>query len=380
MSLYIIAGIVLFLCSLHEFSTKKTNKFLYTIVFIGLSLMLCLRFGQGTDYFAYQYIYEGVPITLNLSELSSSTTSIHSEVGWKFLCVISRVMGLDYYTFVALIGAITMFFLHLFITKYCPLKITALFIAYPTLYLTYIFSGLRQALVLCFFLGVLLDLYFKKKYPLFLTLVLLCSLVHTAALVLLVLLIVPLKKFFIRNQDRIILISWIVGILFSIFSIRMSILGRTFSNEGTLTSYIAVAERILTYLVIRFVYNSYKKINGKDNAFLDTIMYMFGICMVFYGLFFSMSTFASRICYFFKCMEIILLTTMLGYSKKTFPEAYYLYIYISLLTIVMLLKNIDSYISQGMYYDQYSSIWTFPYNNIFIKEDFRYSLHQNLLQ
>ena len=189
MSLYIIVGAVLFFCTLIEFTTKKTYQPLYTILFISLSLMLCFRFGQGTDYFAYQYIYELVPKTLNLSKLSA-LTSIHSEVGWKFLCAFAKIIGINFYTFVAIIGAITMYCLNLFIKKFCPLKITALFIAYPTLYLTYIFSGMRQALILCLFLGVLLDLYLKKKYAKFFFLVLLSSLIHTASLVLLILLLI----------------------------------------------------------------------------------------------------------------------------------------------------------------------------------------------
>lgn len=362
-----------------EFITKKPYRLLYIIMFIGLSLMLCFRFGQGTDYFAYQYIYEYVPETFDIAEITSSTTSIHSEVGWKFLCAISKIIGLNYYEFVAVIGIITMFFLHLFINKFCPLKITALFIAYPTLYLTYIFSGLRQALILCFFLGVLLDLYLKKKYTLFLALVLISSLVHTAALALIVLLIVPLKNLLIKNQDRIIVLSWIIGIFFAIFSINITFLGRTFSNQTASIGYIAVAERILTYIVIRLSYNSYIRLNTEKNEFLDTIMYIFGVCMVLYGLFFSMPLFASRICYFFKCMEIILITTMIGTFKKPFYMSDYVYIYISFLTIVMLLKNIDSYIVQGLYYDEYSNIWSFPYNNVFVKENYRYSIHQHLL-
>ena len=124
MSLYIIVVIVLFFCSLLEFLTKRTYKLLYFVTFIGLTMMLCFRYGQGTDYFAYQYIYELLPKTLNLSKLSA-LTSIHSEVGWKFLCALAKIIGIKFHTFVAIIGVITMFWLNLFIKKFCPLKLTA---------------------------------------------------------------------------------------------------------------------------------------------------------------------------------------------------------------------------------------------------------------
>lgn len=375
MSLYILVGIVLFLCSLFEFLSKRTNKYVYSALFLGLTLMLCLRYGQGTDYFGYQYIYELLPKTLDPVTLTASS-SLHTEIGWKFMCALSKILGLHFYAFVAIIGAITMYFLHLFIKKYCPLKITALFVAYPTLFLTYIFSGMRQALVICFFLGVLLDLYLKKKHTLYFILVLLCSLIHTASLVLLVLLLVRIKT---KHQDLFIVFSWIFGVLFSVFSIRISIFGRVFTNEDSSISYIAVAERLLTYIVIRHIYGNYKRRTNEKTEFLDTIMYIYGICMLLYGLFFSMPTVASRTCYFFKAVEIVLITTLLCSSNKVRSETSFLYTYIALLALVMLYKNIDSYITQGQYYEAYRSVWIFPYNNIFIEASYRFSIHQWLL-
>ena len=375
MSLYIIVGIVLLLCSWYEFSVKRTNKALYYTLFFGLMLMLCLRYGQGTDYFAYQYIYELLPKTLNPITLAASS-SLHSEIGWKFLCAFSRILGLHFYVFVAIIGVITMYFLHLFIQKYCPLKITALFIAYPTLFLTYIFSGMRQALVICFFLGVLLDLYLKKKHTLYFILVLLCSLIHTSSLILLVLLLGRINS---KQQDQFIVFSWFIGVLFAVLNIRISFLGRVFTNEDSSISYIAVAERLLTYIVIRHIYGNYKRHTNEKNEFLDTIMYIYSICMLLYGIFFSMPTVASRTCYFFKAVEIVVITVLLNNSKKVHSEASFLYTYIALLALVMLYKNIDSYIMQGNYYKAYRSAWSFPYNNIFIEEIYRYSIHQRLL-
>ena len=379
MSLYITVGVLLFLGALFELLRKKTSPIIYTVMFIGLLAMLCFRYGQGTDYFSYQYIFEYTPKTLNIFELLTTSSSVHSEVGWKFLCALFKLLGINYYVFVAVIGTVTMFLLNIFIKKFCPLKTTALFIAYPTLYLTYISSGMRQGLVICFFLSVLLELYLKKKYMKFLVLVLLCSLIHTASLILLILLIVPLKNALTEYQDIIIVLCWLLGIGFSFFGFSITFLGRTFANEVTSISYIAVAERILTYAMIRVIYSGYKRLNVKQCEFLDAIMYVYSLCMVLYGLLFSMPTLASRICYFFKSTEILLITTMLADSKRKFINSYYLFMYIAALTMVMLFKNIDSYIGQGTYYYEFSNIWSFPYNNIFIKGNYRYSIHQNLL-
>ncbi len=376
MSLYIIVGVLLLLGTIYEVVNHKANNVLYTIFFLGLLLMLVFRYGQGTDYFGYQYIFEKLPDTLNLNTLNDS--SIHSEIGWKFLCVLFRKLGLSYQLFVGFIGIVTMLFLNSFIQKHCPLKVSALFIAYPTLYLTYISSGMRQGLAVCIFLGVMLDLYLENKRGKFIIAVCICATIHTASWILLLLLVDRLKDFILDNQYVIVLFAWVAGICFSFFGLRIEIFDRTFSNEAVEISYIAALERILTYVVIQILYNKYKTVCG-ENKFLDTVMFIYSISTIFYGIFFSMPTVSSRICYFFKTMELSICATIMAAGKKDFPEYSTMFFYIAALSMVMLLKNIDSYLYQGNYYDNIT-VWNYPYNNIFTMGEYRYSVHQQLLK
>ncbi len=376
MSLYIIVGIILLLCSIVEVFNHKANDVLYGICFFGLILMLIFRYGQGSDYFAYQYIFEMVPLTFNLKVLSES--SIHSEIGWKFLCVLFRKLGLEYQIFVGFIGIASMFFLGLFIQKHCPLKVTTLLIAYPTLYLTYIFSGMRQGLAICIFLGVMLDWYINKERGKFITGIFICVSIHTASWILFILLFDWLNDFILDNEYVVILFAWVIGICISFFGFSINIFGRTFSNESTNISYIAALERLLTYIIIQILYSKYKRAYS-ENKFLETIMFIYCFSMIFYGICFSMPTISSRICYFFKAMELSICTIFMAGDKEKFPEYSTMFFYIAALSMVMLLKNIDSYISQGSYYN-YITVKDFPYNNIFIKEDYRYSMHQQLLK
>ena len=376
MSLFIIVGTVLLALSIYEFNKRKTSNAAYWFAFLVLTAMLCFRYGQGTDYFAYQYIYEKLPDTLNIITLNKS--SIHSEVGWKLLCVIFRKLGFSFYLFNGLVGAVTMLFLNRFIQKFCTLKVTALFIAYPTLYLTYIYSGVRQGLVMCVFLGLLLEWYLEKKNTKFIISVLLCTQIHSGALVLLILLLTPLKSFFIKHQGTIITMAWVIGLGLSVSGISLNFLGRSFTNEGFTTNIAAVAERLLTYFVIRFFYNRYKIVITSKNRFLTSIFYIYSMSMTLYGLFFSMPTVSSRICYFFKVVEIIIIIVMLSCSKEEFPDVSTLFFYIAALSMVMIIKNIDSYLTQGIYYD-YVTVWNYPYNNIFEKGNYRFSIYQNLL-
>lgn len=375
MSLYIIVGIGLLLGTTNEVLKRKTNDIVYIALFSALLLMLVFRFGQGTDYFAYQYIYEKLPNQLSLKALNDS--SIHSELGWKFLCVLFRKLGLHYRVFVAFIGSVTMFFLNSFIQKYCPFKVSALFIAYPTLFLTYICSGMRQGLVICAFLGIILDLYLKKKkWKLFIA-VCLCASIHTASWVLLILLLDVIKDFIVKNERLIVFFSWIAGVSFSLLGFNVSLFNRTFVNNESKVSYIAIAERLLTYIVIQILYDKYKQVN-KKNELLDSIMYVYALGIIFFGITYAFPVVASRLCYFFKCTEIIICTIIMAADKYKNPEYSTMFFYIAALSIVMCLKNIDSYLSQGHYYSDIT-VWNYPYNNIFTMGDYRYSFHQELI-
>ena len=237
MSLYIIAGGILLLGAIYEVLNRKTSNFLYFVFFLGLVLMLCFRYGQGTDYFAYQYIYELMPETLSINELKASASSLHSEIGWKWLCAFFKMLGMDFYMFSGIIGTVTMLLLNNFIQKFCPMKLTALLIAYPTLYLTSISSGLRQALVMCFFLGIMLDWYLKNKKWRYIVFVLLCISIHTSSWVLFLLVLPWLKRFLVKNRHIVIFICWAIGVILLFSDFNITVFGRTFRNARDTVSY-----------------------------------------------------------------------------------------------------------------------------------------------
>lgn len=375
MSLYIIVGILLLLGTIIEVVNHKADNQLYKIFFVGLLLMLVFRYGQGTDYFGYEYNFEMLPLTFNFKTLSNS--SVHAEIGWKYLCVLSRKLGISFQFYVGIIGIVTMAFLDNFIQKHCPLKVTALFIAYPTLYLTYISSGMRQGLAICVFLGLMLDLYIQKKKFKFVIAVCICATIHTASWVLLILLFDWIREIVSRNEYIVLLFSVAFGVAFYVFGFNFNFLGRDFSNESSDVSYIAVFERIISYIVIRICYKKYKQVD-RGNKNLDLFVYIYSIGILFYGAFFSMPLLSSRMGYFFKGMELVICTILISGDKYKYPEYSTMFFYITALSMVMLVKNIDSYLSQGNYYD-YITVWNYPYNNIFIMENYRYSIHQQLI-
>lgn len=349
---------------------------MYYIMFAILTAMLCFRYGQGTDYFGYFYLFEHNPETLNIIELLQNKE--HTEVGWKFISALFKVLGLDYYVFVGVLGAVTMFFFNSFVQKFCPYKIMALLIAYPTLYLTYFSSGIRQGLVMSVFLGLLLDWYLKGKYVRFTIGALISAAFHSSGLVLLVLLLFGVRRFVQKNELGLIIVFAIAGILLAVFGFKITLFGRTFTNIGAGVSYIGFAERLLTFFLIKVCYDKYKKNITAEDEKLELLYYIYVLGTLGYCLTFSSPVIASRLFYMFKLIEIVLCTVMSYNSKKLFPEASWLFVYIVALSGVMLVKNIDNYISQGDYYDSVS-VWNYPYHNVFTKQMSRSNYHFDLL-
>ena len=66
MNLYLIALCLLAAGCLAEWKYPEWEKRLYLLCWLMLTTLLCLRFGQGTDYVTYHAIYETIPVTVDL--------------------------------------------------------------------------------------------------------------------------------------------------------------------------------------------------------------------------------------------------------------------------------------------------------------------------
>ena len=161
MSLYHILFACLLLGVFIELSHKETPKVYFNICFSVLTLMLCLRFGQGADYYSYNSIFTTMPLTL--PELLTYRFG-KVEIGWRFLCAAFKLLGCSFPFMIFVLAILEMLLFLRFINRYCKYKLFALFLGYHTFYLTYLFGALRQALVIALFLGLLLEWLLQGKY------------------------------------------------------------------------------------------------------------------------------------------------------------------------------------------------------------------------
>ena len=109
MSLYHIIFIFLLLGAVVEHVRCKTPKRLFWAAGVLLTVFLCLRFGQGQDYFNYANIYYNLPTNPIQALLF---TNIHSELGWKFLCGLFRAVRAP---FPVLVFAVSLYMMVLFL-------------------------------------------------------------------------------------------------------------------------------------------------------------------------------------------------------------------------------------------------------------------------
>ena len=369
MSLYHIVFLFLLICTIIEFKKGNTPRHLFYIAFGVLTLMLCLRYLQGTDYESYELIYS--KITTNLIA-SLSDPNVHGEPGWKILCWTFRLFSVPFPVFVFLFSALQMYLFWRFVNQFCQRKQLALFLSYHTLYLTFFFSTMRQGMVVAVFLGLLLELFLKKKYWQYYLISILLSTIHSCGLMLLVLPILNTKLFATTWRCVFwVAAAWTVGILIStgiLDGILMKVLPSSvlYYIEARGVSLVAALERLASYSVsVIAILIAEKKIALPNHVRFALKVISLG--MIIYGGFVWLPVVASRLSYLFKVVEIVILTSLL-IDKDLFSNLKILFCV--MLVGVMYVKNISVYILEGRYYD-HINILNYPYISIFDGEDAR---------
>lgn len=368
MSLYVFVLIMLVVFSVYEFFQKEKQIQLYWVAFSVMAAMLCLRYAQGSDYYGYMYNYLVTPRLTEMDALFNS--SIHGEPGWLLLCSVLRTLHVPFWLLVVVISAIEMYLLHRFIYKYSPLKVVSLLVAYPTLYLTYAFSALRQGLAILIFLGLMLDWLKERKSVRYLVTALLCTQLHSSALVFLLPLAIqyipPKYKLFPIDTKRALIYMGLCvagGLCFSWLIPRLSPSLAPYAESSM--SIMAVGERFVSTAMILLVFHD--ELDGRGtckNPMLKIMLQVYLYGSIVYAFLFWNALISARMTIFFKLVEVVLFAVaMTKPGKLRYPVA----VYIFGLAIVIGLKNIESYISQGGYFD-WVNVFNYPYLWLFDQE------------
>ena len=307
---------VLMLLAVLEY-IKKLPKPVFPAVFAGLTLMLCLRCGQGTDYFNYLSIFN-----------NPDSPSVYAEPGHMLFTYIFRWIGLPYEAFIFFYGLIMMALLYIVLTAACTHKFMGLFIFYCMYYLYLYENAIRQGMaVILVLLGLVLAAKHSKVWILLICVALGCMF-HLSALVG-VMLVIPYFAVKWQRANGLlhkkplvtILIYVAVCALFIFLSSWQGLWNQMYRLPsfiyGRLAPYISEASfhpfnlvvRICYLAVMVFMYaGSRKRLTETDRV----LFYAYMLGFMLYCVLFRADVIAGRIHLFFKCTAIVLAPNMMG--------------------------------------------------------------------
>ena len=349
---YLFFFLCLLFASIYQLRTKKEFNKLYYALWLLLTVMLCFRYAQGTDYLTYEFrYYQGDHGMF--------------ERGYQLLAQIFRLAHMDFSIFVMCIGLINMVCLNRFIKRYSSCTILSLLIAYPTLYLTYFFSALRQGIAISLFLGLMLECLEKKKYIFYYLLAFVAISFHKTSAIFLV---VPIGiKFKEKSYYYILALAGIFaaasrGPWFQ--KLCIFLFGKQGAAYTKHTSFFiwGTLERCVLFALIYFLYHVTNS-KEKENNFQDLLYKVY--FMGFIGNIAFSQYFGSRLFGGFKFVEVVLLANLIiniGFRLLKQGVMMFMSAYLAL----MVFKNITTYIDQGRYGD--ISPFEYPYISILNKE------------
>lgn len=349
--MYYIPIVILILFSYVERKVDDKKHILFNISFVMLTIMLCFRYGQGTDFYGYMGNYNLV--------------DTHSEIGFLFISVLLKKAGVPFGWFVAGIALFEMGCVYRAIQLYSPLRIFSLLMFYPTLYLTYCFSGMRQGIVIMFFLGFMIKWLQDDKLIKYLIACMVLSTIHSAALILLPLIII--KKIKVQWLYWGVAAAFICGGTICVIPSKFL----SFINIGAVRYYInnisispfGLLERIVLFGLITYLMI---KMADKDENGQMQFIYKIYICGFIISIaFFPWSLVSSRLAVMMKATEIILLP-MLYKNIEDNNLKKILMVFLLMYITLMTTKNLLTYIQQGGYIG-YNAL-TYPYLSVFNKK------------
>lgn len=354
--MYIFVCIILTVFSIVEFfcnNKKITNIFFYLMI-TALTLFLVFRYGQGTDYFGYLGNYE--------------VSDLHSEIGYMILQRSFRYLGCSFETFAGIIGLIQMLCIYKVTKEHSPYKCMTLLLLYPTIYLTYFFSAIRQGLVIAFFLGYMLKWIHENQYIKYIISCIILSTIHSAFLI--VLPLVFIKKIKQRYLYYLIPVAFTLGGALYLSQTDFF----SFINLGALQNHIQVksisiwgfAEKVFMFVLVTVMFVLNERNHGL-NKFTCLLYKVYTYGFLVSTTFLPWHLLSSRLAVMMKATEIILLPTLLYKSREYLKHV--IYLFICIYVFIMTTKNINSYISQADY--QGCTVLTYPYYTIFDKESAR---------
>lgn len=334
--------------------------FIFKSLFSVLFLMAIFRYGQGQDYFNYEYIY-GYIDTITRESLWG--LFMFPDIGYGFLNYLFILLDLPYELFMGAFTSITMIMFYLFLKKTCNCSMVALLIFYSIIFMIYPMSASRQGFCMAFFLSIMYPLLEKgnfKKYYLYLFF---ASTIHLSSIVLGIL---PIF-YKVKITNKLLLMLFFVSFVFvflkiNLFSyIPLSFIQTrmvTYMEEASSNQILAKIVRFMIVFPLLFIPSSVQK--ESNVIVMNRILLVVGFFV--YGLTSFSELMSSRLWGYFLGFECILLSK-LSTKLYLFKHKQLLLIYYVLIVGVLWIKDVNVALEQGKYKN--CNIVSYPYISIF---------------
>lgn len=333
----------------------------FFIVFMLTTLMLMFRYGQGTDYFTYNYIYNWLTIEGVLNP------AYGTEFGWKVINYLIKSMGLPFEGFIVILSMFEMLCLRNFIKVYCGhYKVFAFLILYPTFIFIYMYSALRQGLSMCVFLGFMLPLLERQKYKNYIIISLLLGSIHTVSFI--YVLLVPIskleRKINVQKLDSVKFFCAILSLSFGLLNIgsilKSFVPTYALAHSEVAFSYPPVIENIVLMSLTTWLY--YYATN-KHELRKYYIMFSFGLIFFFLSSWITML--ANRTFSCWKYVYLVFFIKYARYNRGLRKQIVLAFCFLS--SSYMMVRNIDAIRTQGGGYIDSVNAFNYPYISIFDK-------------
>lgn len=358
-----IAAIIGCISLLNTYAKRKSDN-LFIFLSILLTIICIIRYGGGSDYFAYGWHFYQIPKNI----IQAINYDSHMDVGFRFIISIFRMLNLSYEGFICIISIFMLACYIYVINKYSENKLLSLFVLFCGYYLIYIESALRQGLVMSIFIFAFYKYINDNNLKIYIIIMLISSLFHKVALISLIIPIIKIIYTKVGNNNKI----NIIILLFSIFMflikgdvLLVNIVKYIGINIPYVTGKYNILAILLRIILFSILYISYKLSDDEKISDIDKFqlyLYFINTCIF---IILSNNQTLSRIYDFISIIEIIVLVNFITKIKNKTMNKLILIIYMSILSILFL-KDLNANIYQGNYYE--TGILNYPYVTIFDKD------------
>ena len=358
--LFFTIFIVLLISSLLEVGSKGSFKKSFYLLFFIIGLLTVFRFGVGTDFFSYLWLYDITPEITDWENFISVAEREHGELGFYIVNGIFQSFGVSYEAYVFTLSLIMMALIFVFIMKNSHFKILSLFIFYCMFYFTYINSAQRQGLAVLIFVGILFPLLCQGKFIKFSIGAVVTSLFHISGLILLTtvisnklgkMLIVLLAFFFF-------ILNFILTMILN-REFFLSITGIDVNYEVGGVSLMGLLSRTTMLIIITILMRSNSDVDNNIKKIYK--MYLVGFSI--YLFFVSSDLIASRLNIYFQMLDIVLVSNLL-FNLETKKRILYSLAIICLIMPLFYWNQVSGQLAQGRYFNS-NSILDYPYVSVF---------------